>query len=260
LIRTAAAFALLLAACMAHVAVRRWVAAPPQTRKRADPIAQRRDKCLAPPFTLEHDEPKLSNGMRVEPRGDGLTRDFYVATHRGQPFDADGLIAFRDRNAAALRTIDGVESSGLSGCPTREGPSPCIHLDLRLCARSLDELTSDLSRIVAADNEVLGRQVIFHVTLTGAAGPRCEADDARCRPEPYEAAEYDPSARRGLIAPAPQGGEPQCTWDGECKKSGCGNSCELWTQAHRPGTCDERAELRDALCGCVDQRCAWFVQ
>jgi hypothetical protein len=97
------------------------------------------------------------------------------------------------------------------------------------------------------------------VTWVGAAGPRCEADDARCRPEPYEAAEYESGARRGAIEKKSDG-EPECSWDGECKRSACGNSCEVWTEAHRPGKCDERPELHDALCGCVEGRCAWFVQ
>jgi hypothetical protein len=247
-----------LSACMAHVAVTRWVDAPAKS-KRLEPTLPRRDDCLAPPYTLAHDEPKVLHGLLVEPRGDGIARELYVATPKGQLFDPDGMIDFRERNAGALRSIDGLESSGLSGCPTREGPSPCIDLNIRLCTRTLDDLTQELSTLVTQDKELLGRQVIFHVALVGAVGPRCEADDPRCKPEPYEAAEYDPDGRRGLIS-APAKGEPQCRWDGECKKSGCGNSCEPWTEAHRPGTCDERAELHDALCGCVEGRCGWFVQ
>jgi hypothetical protein len=113
---------------------------------------------------------------------------------------------------------------------------------------------------VKSDPEARGRSVIFHVTLHGAAGPRCEANDPHCRPDPYEAAAYDPQARRGLIEGETHGGEPECEWDGECAKSGCGNQCAVWTQAHLPGTCEERPALREALCGCVESHCAWFVQ
>jgi hypothetical protein len=253
-----AAFVVLATGCVAHMAVQRWVDAPAPSGEKRESLVPRRDECLLAPFTLAHDEPKVAHGLLLQPRGDGFARELYVVTPKGAPFDPDGLIAFRDRNQKALRAIEGIESSGLSGCPTREGPQPCIHLDVRLCALNLEDLAGDLSDIVNADRQVLGRQVMFHVTLVGAAGPRCEANDAKCKPEPYEAAEYEPTSRRGAIEKTD--GEPQCSWDGECKRSGCGNTCEVWTEAHRPGTCQDRPELKDALCGCVDGRCAWFVQ
>jgi hypothetical protein len=249
---------LLAAACTMHAAAVRWVAGPAPKQAHLDPVLARRDECLAPPYTLAHDKPLLSHGLLIEPRDEGLTRELYIATPRGPQFTADSAIAFLDRNSARLRLVEGVESVGLSGCPTRDGPSPCVHLELLLCARTLEDLTADLSDVVAKDPEVLGRQLLFHVKLVGAAGPRCEAEDPRCRPEPYEAAEYDPTERRGLLAPV--GGDPQCHWDGECKRSAAGNSCEPWTLAHRPGKGEARPDLRDALCGCVEQHCAWFVQ
>jgi hypothetical protein len=33
-----------------------------------------------------------------------------------------------------------------------------------------------------------------------------------------------------------------------------------WTQTHKPGSCTADDALRDAFCGCVEHRCAWFVQ
>jgi hypothetical protein len=249
---------LLAAACATHVAVQRWVAGPVVSPARLTPVLARRDQCLVPPYTLPNDEPKLMHGLLVQPRGDGLVRELYVFTPTGPTLDPDGLLSFRERNQRALHAIQGVESSGLSGCPTREGPVPCLHLELTLCARTLDQLTADLRALVDADVELKGKQLTFHVTLVGAAGPRCEADDQRCRPEPYEAVKYEPAGRRGVLPGAKN--ETQCQWDGECKRSGCGNACVVWTEAHRPGTCDKRDDLVDALCGCVDRRCAWFVQ
>ncbi len=225
-------------------------------------MAPRRDECLKPPFTLLHDDPLVLDGMRVESRGDGMARELVLSSPSGAPYDADGLIAFRDRNFEALSAIHGVESTGLSGCPTRDGPMPCVRLGLRLCEEPLDLLAQALAAVVKNDAQARGRSVIFHVTLQGTAGPRCEANDAKCKPEPYEQAPYDPSARRGLIereAPA-SNAPPDCEWDGECARSGCGNQCSVWTEAHRPGTCEERLDLRDALCGCVENHCAWFVQ
>lgn len=239
--------------------VAKWVAAP-AARKSQGPALPRRDDCLKAPFTLEHSRAITLAGLRIEQRGDG-PRELTVSTLSGGVAEADDLLAFTARNQAKLHAIDGVESSGLSGCPSgAKGPVPCIALGVRVCEQPLDQLAASLRELIDADADAKGRQLVFHVTLVGAIGPRCEESDARCRPEPYEGAFYRVGARRGLLSAPPADAEPECQSDGECKKSGCGNACAPWTTAHQVGTCEERAELRDALCGCVEQQCAWFVQ
>jgi len=243
----------LLAGCatLFGPAVVRWV--EPPSRRRTEPALPRRDDCLKAPYTT--DRPVTLHGFNVEPRSDGA-REFTFTALAGAALEPDELLDLKDTHGAALRAIEGAEQVGLSGCPSASGrPVPCISIGLELCAQPLDALAAALAELAAKNR---GKQLVFHVTLLGAAGPRCEADDPKCRPEAYESARYREGERRGLISESST--DPDCAWDGECSRSGCGNACAPWTTAHRPGSCEERPALRDALCGCVDRHCAWFVQ
>ncbi len=236
--------------------VARW--ADPPARKRSAPVLPRRDDCLKPPFTLPPGQSLSSHGFAIAPRGDGA-RELTFTSAPGAAFEPDELFELLQRNEATLKAIDGVEHVGMSGCPGAAGrPVPCVSLSLQLCSEPLDALAEVLAGIA---DESRGRQLVFHVALVGAVGPRCEADDARCRPEPYGSASYRPGDRRGLlVAPPADADDAQCNGDGECAKSSCGGDCLPWTIAHQPGRCTADAKLRDALCGCVEHRCTWFVQ
>lgn len=239
-------------------AVVRW--AEPPAKKRTAPTLPRRDECLKPPYTLPPGRPLMLSGFRVEPRSDG-PRELTFTRVAGAPLEADAMIELKERNDAALRAIDGVEHVGLSGCPGAQGkPVPCLSLSLQLCAEPLEALAEALSAIFETDAAARGRQVVVHVALLGAVAPRCEADDPRCRPDPYEGALYRQGDPRGLITAPPKDAEPECTWDGECGRSACGGDCLPWTTAHQSGTCEPNPTLSSALCGCVERRCAWFVQ
>jgi len=250
---------LLLAGCASLLgpAVVRWAEPPP--KKRAEPVLARRDDCLKPPYTLPPGKSlTLDAGVRIEPRGDG-PREVTLAMGAGAPLEADSVLELQSRIEAKLRAIDGFERVGLSGCLNAAGKQrPCLSVQLELCSQPLGELARQVKAIIDADPGSRGRALVFHVALSGAAGPRCEADDPRCRPEPYASGLYRAGERRGLLR-VPQG-EPECAWDGECGRSACGGDCVSWTQAHRPGTCGADENLRDAFCGCVERRCAWFVQ
>jgi hypothetical protein len=251
---------LLLAGCASLLgpAVVRW--ADPPARKRAAPTLPRRDDCLKPPYVLPPGQALTVHGFRAEARGDG-PRELTLTSLAGAPLEADGLIELKDRNDAAFRAIDGVEHVGLSGCPGAQGkPVPCVSLSLQLCAEPIDALAEALAGILARDTQARGRQVVVHVALLGAVAPRCEADDPRCRPDAYESAFYRQGDRRGLITAPPADADPECSWDGECGKSACGGDCLPWTTAHQPGACEANPALSSAFCGCVEHRCAWFVQ
>ncbi|MBK7863083.1 MAG: hypothetical protein IPJ65_31630 [Archangiaceae bacterium] len=242
------------------VAVSRWVEAPPVKGRRVEPALPRRDACLKPPYTLPPGESLTLHGFRIEPRTDG-PRELTFTSGPGARFEADALLELMERHRGELAALDGVEQLGLSGCLSGGKPTPCLSLELSLCAQPLDALAGQLEALLKAEPAARGHQVLFHVALEGAVGPRCEADDARCRPEPYGSAQYRPGERRGQLA-ATNDSEPDCNADGECARSACGAGCTAWTVAHQSGACasEKTASLSDALCGCVEHRCSWFVQ
>ena len=250
---------LLLAGCATLLGppVVRWTS-PGASRGAA--VLPRRDDCLKPPYTVPSGEALTLRGLRAEARGDG-PRELTLATPAGAPLEADAMFELLGRNEAAFRAVDGVEHVGLSGCHGAGGrPMPCLSISLQLCAEPLDALAESLATILAKDAQARGHQVIFHVALLGAVAPRCEATATVCRPEPYASAQYEAGARRGLLRAPPEGAEPECNFDGECAKSSCGGDCVSWTTAHQPGTCTADQSLQSAFCGCVEHRCAWFVQ
>jgi hypothetical protein len=255
-VRSSALLVLTGCAALFGPTVLRW-AEPPVTW-RTEPTLPRRDACLLAPYALPSGETLMLNGFRVEPRGEG-PRELTLTALGGAPIEPDLLLELLERRGDGFRAIDGVEQVGLSGCQVAGRPTPCLSLQLSLCAQPLDALTAALAEQVKRDPQARSYPLVFHLTLVGATGPRCEADDVRCRPEPYEAAPYRPDERRGLLA-EPSSKERECSWDGECGRSACGGGCVPWTVMHRPGSCDPPQGAQDALCGCVDRHCAWFAQ
>ncbi len=160
--------------------------------------------------------------------------------------------------------MPGVSAGGVGWCENEQvadgGQHPwCIGVIVDVCAQTLGELTARLAAIAMPAGVAVG----YRVQLAGSVGPRCEADDPQCVPQPYHLGTYDPSLKlRGLFESL-RDGAPACRFDGECVPSG-GHvpTCHDWTQP-------PRAELLilmtsptidHMLCGCVEGHCQWFVQ
>jgi hypothetical protein len=95
--------------------------------------------------------------------------------------------------------------------------------------------------------------------------PRCLASDPNCGPEPPRGFSgcYRSDAKRTVVLevemkPLKSG----CRHDGDCRIVGCGNSCAHYRALEIVTDCLAYRELEkgDALCGCVDNRCAFFTQ
>jgi hypothetical protein len=248
----------MLTACVAHFGgptVTRWVTATRGKNISHVPVIPRRDECLKPPFTLSSTASVTLSGMRVEARESNSAREMIFISAGGGAMSKDAAMTFEQSHREQLRALPGVESTGLTGCSVRSGPAPCIELKISLCEMNVEELAAALSALAIKQNQ----QLIFHVSLEGAVGPRCEAADPRCVPQPYANASYDPAAPRGLLSPTSE--EPDdCEHDGECARSACGDMCTSWSGAHRTGACKDNPALTDAFCGCVEGHCRWFVQ
>ncbi|HKP63124.1 MAG TPA: hypothetical protein VJV78_40585 [Polyangiales bacterium] len=104
-----------------------------------------------------------------------------------------------------------------------------------------------------------GLLVLGSCTSAGSStGPRCAEDDPDCGPIPYlDTNQQPPPAERTAVDPIDSSREP-CSHDGQCIVNGCGNECDHWSLGGRAGTCPLYGKYRDAYCGCVEQRCAWF--
>ncbi len=95
--------------------------------------------------------------------------------------------------------------------------------------------------------------------------PRCLASDPRCGPEPprgYVGC-YRPSAKRTVVLEVESKQmKAGCHHDGECRIVGCGNACAHYRASEVETNCLGYRQLDegDALCGCVDNRCAFFTQ
>jgi hypothetical protein len=103
-------------------------------------------------------------------------------------------------------------------------------------------------------------------TQAGSGAPeRCGYTDPQCRPVPYSQAPYWPDHERRLVGdqvPELRGlSWGRCDHDGACQRGGCGNFCmPVSDTEHTVGTCQAYTHLEPALCGCVDNQCAWFTQ
>lgn len=169
--------------------------------------------------------------------------------------------------AFAIPGIVGVVAIGDGVCCASSLDSaPCANLELDRNGTPLGELPAKLAAIVNDD-----LCVAFVVEQTGFEGPRCEPGEPACIPEPYcsdligpsiccpKSVTYDPCRPRTPVPEYANLASP-CTHDGECYQGGCGNECYAYTDISYAGHCDCRLALQDALCGCVNGSCQWFVQ
>ena len=100
---------------------------------------------------------------------------------------------------------------------------------------------------------------------SGPFSPRCLATDPSCGPEPLRSFTgcYRPEAKRTVVLQLSQDRGNTCRHDGECAIVGCGNTCAPYTYYGILTNCLEPVALEDnpdSLCGCVEGRCAFFVQ
>jgi hypothetical protein len=192
-----------------------------------------------------------------------------------RPPSPDDLAALVGRAGPGWEERFGAARIGLGSCGERIPGSPgalCIRLRLWLCSVSVEEAIATVAGELDG-TPFAGRTVGLHIDLVGATRPRCAAGDAACGPLPYEGSlaesGYDCHDERVLaVAEWPEladrmrgytGGA--CRHDGECLVAGCGNHCVSWEARVAEGTCEGYSVLEDApaLCGCVEGRCAWFV-
>ena len=95
---------------------------------------------------------------------------------------------------------------------------------------------------------------------------RCHPNEKDCEPIPYGKSRYEKEKERMPFPGNPDPGRNgclnrgSCTHDGECITNGCGAHCTSYKVAHFSGICPEYPELKKAFCGCVKNRCTWFLQ
>lgn len=173
--------------------------------------------------------------------------------------DRASAAQFLDAHRAELHTLGGIVTSGVGSCchgGEWQDPNSCIVVGTNACSHHADELIELFRGFQASSDETrdVGFQLLFEIQ--GWAGPRCE--ERECGPEPYHAAlGAQPSATRTLLEPAERD-DANCSHDGECVITGCGNGCDHWTNTGRAGACEYRDDLKEAFCGCLDRRCVWF--
>jgi hypothetical protein len=233
----------------------RWVDAPPAGR-RSDPVFPSREYCRKPPWVLAVPQWTPISGSTVMQTG----HDEFVVWVNGSSVDLDSTVAFLQRNRNGIHALPGVSSSGFGGCPTvnASARAGCIHVSLDFCSMDFEEIVRRLERLVAQDPLALGRGLGYLVRLTGSTGPRCDDASPGCGPAPYDQAPYWPSKRRGLLYEAPSASPIECRGDGEC--SAVGAFCVPWPRTPQGGTLEYRVNLSHALCGCIENHCAFFVQ
>jgi len=167
--------------------------------------------------------------------------------------------------AFVIPGIVGIGGIGTTGCcmSSLDGAA-CANLELDRNGTPLDELPAKLAAIVNDD-----LCVAFVVEQTGFERPRCEPSAPTCVPQPYcpgpetdvccpKSVSYDPCRPRTPVTGYANVSTGACTYDGECYKGV--NECYAYTDISFASHLDCRPALRDALCGCVNGSCQWFVQ
>jgi hypothetical protein len=227
----------------------------------------RRDACLEAPWVATDES--IAQGLSRRACGRSGGRQSLIERAGSRPATDPELMSLRERLIARLGNPSGLVNSGIGVCCDDEpgGGETCLRLSLELC--SVRE--EDLARALREELRSLSRaRVRVAVTLVGETGPRCAPPDRRCVPTPYDEEaldSYDPEGDRTPVSRALSASYARLSWgecahDGECVAAGCGNQCVPWTEADRPGTCEgyEALEEAPAFCGCVSNRCTWFVQ
>jgi len=226
----------------------------------------RRDACLAAPWVLA-DGPTESGLVRQTCALPDVRQVVFTRAGARAATDPELQAALAALNAR-LPAGQAVSGTGLGLCcdhaerPAGERVVPCLRVTLGLCQMHERDLVNALGEVLAGvPAEVT---VGVSVRTEGLVGPRCAPPERDCVPVPYESAEYDPDGDRTPVADAIDEdlaglSHGACAHDGECMRAGCGNQCVPWTMSG-PGTCEGYTNMDDALCGCVNGTCTWFVQ
>jgi hypothetical protein len=153
----------------------------------------------------------------------------------------------------------GIEGSGFGGCCAAAGGAPratggCVRVELWEDSPAVRALPAALAASAP------GTRLRVMVTLLSLPTRRCGPRELGCGPVAYDgrhAGKPHPPGRRQLVYErerrAPSG--DRCGYDGECSFK-CG--CVGWQSRERICDLVYYENLRDAWCGCVDGRCAWF--
>jgi hypothetical protein len=226
----------------------------------------RRDACLAAPWVLPD---RATDGGLVRQACGGPDERQAVLTRAGTRAAGDeeqqaGLAALATR----LRAGQHVVATGLGLCcdhavrPAGGRVVPCLRVSLGLCQMSERDLAALIDEALAG----VPAEITIGVSVRpeSLVGARRTPPDRDCVPVPWGSAEYHPEGDRTPVAAAidPLLGRlssGECAHDGECMRAGCGNQCVPWTMSG-PGTCEGYTNMDDALCGCVEGTCTWFVQ
>lgn len=253
-------FGVLFSACAAQQQQAPPAADPPAaTRERwSHPpvINGSRRACLEPPYTPPPDATTLSDGTPARRSADGLQ---WTISLQGDTVP---------QGAAAGELIQRVRTQGdfyrwLSwGVYCDNHTRLCLHYAYNLCEQRLEDVVNSLRAAIAQD-PVLPRPIIdLNIELAGRLGPRCDASDPACVPEPYQrGTRYDPSGQR-IPGPLAKYSSGTCGQDGDCVVGGCGNDCMSWELggAYEAATCEGYSVPRPIFCGCVSGQCRWFMQ
>ncbi|MDP3274531.1 MAG: hypothetical protein Q8Q09_05000 [Deltaproteobacteria bacterium] len=144
----------------------------------------------------------------------------------------------------------------------------CVRVSVRAGSANLAQIAAHFAGVAAS----LPVSLRLSVTLTQPSGARCTADDPDCGPVSYRHGCPDSLGyRRGGVrvpvsnvvnAPHPLAGYEGgvCQRDGECLVGGCGNHCVAAGSQSFTATCEAVPAFDEALCGCVQGACRWFVQ
>jgi hypothetical protein len=226
----------------------------------------RRDECLAAPWALP--EGPTEGGLVRQACGGQDDRQAVFRRAGARDASDEELQAALAALNERLRAGGAPIATGLGLCCDHEERAagarvvPCLRVALGLCQMREQDLAAKLAEVMAG----VPADVTIGVSVRteGLVGPPCAPPERDCVPVPYEDAEYDPEGDRTPVAEAidPLLGRlsaGHCAHDGECIRAGCGNQCVTWTMAG-PGTCEGYTNMDDALCGCVDGTCTWFVQ
>lgn len=211
--------------------------------------------CLAPPYAPPVDATVLEDGTPIRRESDG--RRWVLSLSGDVVPTPDQVGALVERLRARGGDLRWIGYGLYCGEPAR---GMCLHYEANLCEARVEPLARMIRDAIAADPELPTPRIELAVSLAGALGPRCAADDPACVPLAYDrGTSWTPRGDR-RPGPLPQYSGGECRHDGDCVVGGCGNHCMSWDHggAHEGATCEGYSFREPVFCGCVDARCAWF--
>jgi hypothetical protein len=131
----------------------------------------------------------------------------------------------------------------------------CLMVQVLAGTPGADLLAATLARML--DEDHLGDAAFAVQVALESPQPRCARGD--CGPVDYQGRCHAPGRNWRLpVYRLSTAVESKCSHDGECMQNGCGNICSSYREGSLIGTCELAPRLKDAYCGCVRDRCAWF--